>query len=91
MANLEKRISDYKCLKENSKFSYFYQNSFWFQIIKRNIVVEMPKYSVMEPGMSSGGKGGKIIFWLGVGSAIIFAIVVLLGTVGKDVILTPGI
>jgi len=45
----------------------------------------------MEPGMSSGGKGGKIIFWLGVGSAIIFAIVVLLGTFGKNVNLSPGI
>ncbi len=51
----------------------------------------MPKYSVMEPGMSSGGKGGKIIFGLGVGSAIIFAIIVLVNSFGKDIIFAPAI
>jgi len=44
-----------------------------------------------KTGISSGGKGGKIIFGLGVGSAIILAIFALLVSFGKDIILSPGI
>jgi len=54
-------------------------------------VVEIPKYSVMKTGMSSGGKGGKIIFGLGVGASIILVIFVYLANFGKDIDFTPGI
>jgi len=48
----------------------------------------MPKYSIVKPGISSGGKGGKIIFLSGVVVSIIVVFFGYLASLANNFVIT---